>query len=96
MKRTWAGELRNVSLLVASAVNAEGFREILGNLQGGQGRQIRLVGILEQIDRGLGSWLCINGGIGMSNPTFFITPSSICVSAGQANNDGHHQNLQIE
>ena len=27
MKRTWAGEVRNVSLLVASAVNSEGFRE---------------------------------------------------------------------
>ena len=26
MKRTWAGEVRNVSLLVASAVNSEGFR----------------------------------------------------------------------
>jgi putative transposase len=32
MKRSWAGEVRNVSLLVASAVNAEGFREILGIL----------------------------------------------------------------
>ena len=29
MKRSWAGEVRNVSLLVASAVNTEGFREIL-------------------------------------------------------------------
>jgi hypothetical protein len=26
MKRSWAGEVRNVSLLVASAVNSEGFR----------------------------------------------------------------------
>ena len=31
MKRTWAGEVRNVSPLVASAVNSEGFREILGS-----------------------------------------------------------------
>jgi hypothetical protein len=30
MKRTWAGEVRNVSLLVAIGVNDEGFREILG------------------------------------------------------------------
>ena len=30
MKRRWAGEVRNVSLLVASTVNSEGFREILG------------------------------------------------------------------
>lgn len=29
MKRSWAGEDRNVSLLMASAVNLEGFREIL-------------------------------------------------------------------
>jgi transposase-like protein len=34
MKRSWAGEVRNVSLLVASAVNSEGFREILGISEG--------------------------------------------------------------
>jgi transposase-like protein len=34
MKRTWAGEVRSVSLLVASAVNSEGFREILGICEG--------------------------------------------------------------
>ena len=33
----------NVSLLVASAVDSEGFREILGGRQGGQ---IRLVGAI--------------------------------------------------
>ena len=45
MKRSWAGEVRNVSLLVAIAVNAEGYREILGIVrgrQGGQGRLVRL------------------------------------------------------
>ena len=30
LKRSWAGEIRNVSLLVAIGVSAEGFREILG------------------------------------------------------------------
>ena len=45
MKRTWAGEVRNVSLLVASAVNSEGYREILGICEGSQGGQIRLVGV---------------------------------------------------
>src|SRR5512143_1640440 len=30
LKRTWAGEVRNVSLLVAISVNAEGYRQILG------------------------------------------------------------------
>jgi putative transposase len=35
MKRSWAREVRNVSLLVASAVNnAEGFREIFGICEG--------------------------------------------------------------
>jgi transposase-like protein len=34
LKRTWAGEVRNVSLLVAMAVNAEGYREILGIVEG--------------------------------------------------------------
>jgi transposase-like protein len=34
MKRTWAGEVRNVSLLVATGVNAEGYREILGICEG--------------------------------------------------------------
>ena len=43
MKRSWAGEVRNVSLLVAIAVNAEGYREILGIVRGRQGGQGRLV-----------------------------------------------------
>src|SRR5262245_39732580 len=30
LKRSWAGEVRNVSLLVAIGVNASGYREILG------------------------------------------------------------------
>ena len=34
LKRTWAGEVRNVSLLVAIGVNAEGYREILGIVEG--------------------------------------------------------------
>jgi transposase-like protein len=28
--RSWAGEVRNVSLLVATGVNERGYREILG------------------------------------------------------------------
>jgi Transposase, Mutator family len=34
VKRSWAGEVRNVSLLVAIGVNAEGYREILGICEG--------------------------------------------------------------
>jgi putative transposase len=34
LKRSWAGEVRNVSLLVAIAVNQDGYREILGICEG--------------------------------------------------------------
>ena len=38
MKRTWAGEVRNVSLLVAIGVTAEGYREMLGICEGAKER----------------------------------------------------------
>jgi transposase-like protein len=34
LKRRWAGEVRNLSLLVAIAVNGAGYREILGICEG--------------------------------------------------------------
>lgn len=34
MKRSWGGEVKNVSVLVAVGVNADGFREILGVMEG--------------------------------------------------------------
>lgn len=34
MKRTWGGSVKNVSILVAVGVNAEGYREILGVMEG--------------------------------------------------------------
>jgi len=34
LKRSWAGEVRNISLLVAIGVNREGYREILGICEG--------------------------------------------------------------
>lgn len=34
LKRTWGGEVKNVSVLVAIAVNDEGFREIIGVAEG--------------------------------------------------------------
>ncbi len=34
LKRTWGGEVKNVSVLVAIAVNEEGFREIIGVAEG--------------------------------------------------------------
>ena len=54
MKRTWAGEVRNVSLLVASAVNSEGFREILGICEGAKEDKSGWSAFLRQlVDRGL-------------------------------------------
>ncbi len=54
MKRSWAGEVRNVSLLVASAVNAEGFREILGICEGAKEDKAGWSGFLHHLkERGL-------------------------------------------
>jgi transposase-like protein len=54
MKRTWAGEVRNVSLLVAIGVNAEGFREILGICEGAKEDKSGWSAFLRHlVDRGL-------------------------------------------
>jgi putative transposase len=54
MKRSWAGEVRNVSLLVSSAVNSEGFREILGICEGAKEDKSGWSAFLQQlVDRGL-------------------------------------------
>ena len=54
MKRTWAGEVRNVSLLVASAVNADGYREILGICEGAKEDKSGWSAFLRHlVDRGL-------------------------------------------
>ena len=54
MKRSWAGEIRNVSLLVASAVNSEGFREILGICEGAKEDKSGWSAFLRHlVDRGL-------------------------------------------
>jgi transposase-like protein len=37
LKRTWGGEVRNVAVLVAVGVNADGHRELLGVMEGGKG-----------------------------------------------------------
>jgi transposase-like protein len=54
MKRRWAGEVRNVSLLVAIAVNAEGHREILGIVEGAKEDKAGWSGFLKHLkERGL-------------------------------------------
>src|SRR4026209_394719 len=54
LKRTWAGEVRNVSLLVAIAVNADGYREILGIVEGAKEDKAGWSGFLKHLkERGL-------------------------------------------
>lgn len=54
MKRTWAGEVRNVSLLVAIGVTSEGYREILGICEGAKEDKSGWSSFLRHlVDRGL-------------------------------------------
>jgi hypothetical protein len=54
LQRGGAGEVRNVSLLVASAVNSEGFREILGICEGAKEDKSGWSAFLRHlVDRGL-------------------------------------------
>ena len=54
MKRTWAGEVRNVSLLVAIGVTSEGYREILGICEGAKEDKSGWSAFLRHlVDRGL-------------------------------------------
>jgi len=54
MKRTWAGEVRNVSLLVAIGVTSEGYREMLGLCEGANEDKSGWSAFLRHlVDRGL-------------------------------------------
>jgi putative transposase len=56
LKRSWAGEVRNVSLLVAIGVNGEGYREILGICEGAKEDKAGWSGFLKHLkERGLAS-----------------------------------------
>ena len=79
MKRSWAGEVRNVSLLVASAVNAEGFREILGICEGAKEDKSGWSAFLRHlVDRGLkGVQLIISDACrGLSDSTAEYLPEA--------------------
>src|SRR6201988_1094192 len=51
LKRSWAGEVRNVSLLVAIGVNGEGYREILGILEGAKEDKAGWSGFLKHLKK---------------------------------------------
>jgi putative transposase len=54
LKRSWAGEVRNVLLLVATSVNSEGYREILGIVESAKEDKAGWLGFLIHLkDRGI-------------------------------------------
>jgi len=54
LKRSWGGEVRNVSLLVAIGVNEEGFREVLAVAEGSKEDQASWTAFLRHLkERGL-------------------------------------------
>jgi transposase-like protein len=56
LKRSWAGEVRNVSLLVVIAVTSEGYREILGICEGAKEDKAEWSSFLKHLkERGLTS-----------------------------------------
>ncbi len=84
MKRTWAGEVRNVSLLVASAVNTDGYREILGICEGAKEDKAGWSAFLRHlVDRGLsGVQLIISDacrGLWRALAIIFRTPAGSAV-----------------
>jgi transposase-like protein len=54
LKRTWGGEVRNLAILVAIGVNADGYREVLGVVEGAKEDKESWVGFLRKLkERGL-------------------------------------------
>ena len=51
LKRSWGGEVRNVSILVALAVNSDGFREILGVCEGDKEDKEGWLGFLRHLKK---------------------------------------------
>ncbi len=61
LKRTWADEIRNVSILVAFGVNEDGYREILGAAEGAKRQS------------GMGSFIASLKERGLSGVQLFIS-----------------------
>lgn len=54
LKRSWGGEVKNVSILVAVGVNQDGFREVLGVMEGAKEDRASWVAFLRHLkERGL-------------------------------------------
>src|SRR4026207_1682666 len=66
LKRSWAGEVRNVALLVAIVVNSEGYREILGICEGAKEDKAGWSGVLRHLkERGLTGGRVVLSGAGL-------------------------------
>jgi putative transposase len=79
LKRSWAGEVRNVSLLVAIGVNDSGYRDILGICEGAKEDKAGWSAFLKHLkERGLtGVRLIISDaawGLPRAPPSFSLTP----------------------
>ncbi len=48
LKRNWGGTYENVAILIAMAVNEEGFREVIGASEGNEREAFRLAGVPEK------------------------------------------------
>jgi len=60
LKRSWGGEVRNISILIAIGVNSEGFREILGVAEGAKEDKESWRNFLQYLkSRGLAGVKCI-------------------------------------
>ncbi len=68
LKRSWAGEVRNVSVLVAIGVNSSGFREILGVAEGAK-----------EDREGWGSFLRYLKNRGFTGVELFVTDKNLGV-----------------
>ena len=75
LKRTWAGEVRNVSVLVAIGVDAEGYRKVLGVAEGAK-----------EDKAGWSGFLAYLKGRGLAMPQLFV--SDAC--AGLVESLGEH------
>jgi hypothetical protein len=94
LKRNWAGEVRNVSLLVAMGVNERGHREIFGICEGAKGNKEGWSAFLKHLkERGL-KGACI--GLAESAAEFFLKAAwqscvvHTCLDQG-AGDRGHAQ-----
>jgi putative transposase len=84
LKRTWAGEVRNVSLLVAIGVNAEGYHDILGIVEGAKEDKASWLNFLKHLkDRGFAAVRLIisDACLGLMDAAGEVFPDARCRGA---------------